>query len=221
MIVDIPDLLNATELTAIQSVLAQSEFIDGKLSAGSNAQAHKHNEELQQNQESYSALNNVVMTRLVQHPLYLQAALPRNIASPIYARYHDGMDYGYHVDDPIMGPVNSRYRSDVSITVFLNAPGDYEGGELRIKGQMGDVAIKLPAGHAVIYPSSSLHCITPVTRGERLVAVTWVQSHVRDPQQRELLLQMHQLRDHLTDNANALAQLDLCQANLLRMWADT
>ena len=220
MIVDIPDLLNATELTAIQSVLAQSKFIDGKLSAGSNARDFKHNEELEQNQDSYSALNNVVMTRLVQNPLYLQAALPRHIASPIYARYHDGMDYGYHVDDPIMGPLNGRYRSDVSITVFLNAPEEYEGGELSIKGPMGDISIKLPAGNAVVYPSSSLHCITPVTRGERLVAVTWVQSHIRDPQQRELLFQLHQLRDQLTDKPEALSDLDLCHANLLRMWAE-
>ncbi len=220
MIVDIPDLLNVTELEAIQSVLAQSRFVDGKLSAGSNARVFKHNEELEQDQASYSALNNVVMTRLVQHPRYLQAAFPRHIAAPIYARYSDGMDYGYHVDDPIMGPLNGRYRSDVSITVFLNSPEDYDGGELSIKGQLGDVLIKLPAGHAVVYPSSSLHCVKPVTRGERLVAVTWLQSHVRDPQQRELLLQLHQLRDQLTDNPEALSELDLCHANLLRMWAE-
>ncbi len=220
MIVEIPDLLSATELTAIQTVLAQSEFIDGKLSAGSNAKDHKNNEELQQDQDSYGALNNVVMTRLVQHPVYLQSALPKHIAAPIYARYHNGMGYGYHVDDPIMGPVQSRYRSDVSITVFLNGPDDYKGGELSIRGQMGDTLVKLPAGHAVIYPSSSLHAITPVTEGQRLVAVTWVQSHVRDPQQRELLLQLHQLRNQLTDKPEALSQLDLSYANLLRMWAE-
>ncbi len=220
MIVEIPDLLSATELTAIQSVLAQSEFIDGKLSAGSNAKDHKNNEELKADQDSYSALNNVVMTRLVQHPLYLQAALPRFIASPIYARYHDGMGYGYHVDDPIMGPAQSRYRSDLSITVFLNDPDDYEGGELCIQEQMGETSIKRPAGHAIIYPSSSLHCVKPVTAGQRLVAVTWLQSHVRDPQQRQLLLQLNQLRDHLTDEPEALSQLDLSYANLLRMWAE-
>lgn len=220
MIVDIPELLNTTELAAIQSVLTQATFIDGKLSAGSNARRHKNNQELQADQDSYSALNNVVMTRLVQHPLYLSATMPRHIASPIYARYHDGMSYGYHVDDPIMGPINSRYRSDLSITIFLNAPEDYEGGELSIRGMMGEVSIKRPAGHAIIYPSSSLHRVKPVTRGQRLVAVTWLQSHVRDPQQRELLLQLHQLRDHLADNPDGLSRLDLCHANLLRMWAE-
>jgi PKHD-type hydroxylase len=163
------------------------------------------------------------MGSLVQHPVYRAGALPLKVATPFYARYTPGMAYGDHVDDPIMGPEGGRYRTDLSITVFLNEPGDYDGGELVIRTSFGDTGVKLPAGDAVMYPSSSLHHVAPVTRGARLVAVTWVQSLVRDPARRELLYELHQVRERLLQHepdAKDTARVNRIYVNLVRMWSD-
>ena len=222
MLITIPDLLDSRQLEAVCAVLRQGRFVDGRRSAGMRAAAAKNNLELAPDEETYAALNDVVMTRLVKHPLYLQAALPARIAAPIYARYTPGMEYGGHIDDPLMGPPDARYRSDLSITIFLNSPAEYEGGELSIRTAAGEQDIKLDAGHAVIYPADTWHAVKPVTAGERLVALTWVQSLVRRADQRELLLQLDRAREALRqgDNAPALQQVDLCYANLFRMWAE-
>jgi PKHD-type hydroxylase len=133
------------------------------------------------------------------------------------------MTYGEHVDDPIMGSTGPRFRSDVSMTIFLNPPETYDGGELAIRTPFGEQRVKLPAGDAVVYPSSSLHRVTEVSRGERLVALTWIQSYVRDPAQRELLYELNLAREHLLKSAPddaATAYLDRSYANLVRMWSD-
>ncbi|MDH3389132.1 MAG: Fe2+-dependent dioxygenase [Gammaproteobacteria bacterium] len=222
MLVKIPDVLNPTQLEAVCSVLRQSEFVDGKLSAGRHARVNKNNLELAAAQDSFEALNNVVMTQLVQHPVYLQTAMPAKICAPIYARYTSGMEYGGHIDDPIMGAPDSRYRSDISISIFLNAAEEYEGGELCIESAGGSTDIKLPAGHALLYPSTSYHSVRKVTAGERLVAVTWVQSHIRRADQREILVRLAQAREMLAleGQGPALQRVDLCYANLFRMWAE-
>lgn len=223
MLVTIPDLLNPAQLDAVCSVIRRGNFVDGKLSAGKDAQVIKNNQELAPDEDSYSALNNVVMTELVQNPVYLQTAMPARICAPIYARYEPGMAYGGHIDDPIMGPPGSRYRSDISITIFLNRPEEYEGGELCIESSAGNTEIKLAAGHAVLYPSTSYHSVKQVTRGERLVAITWVQSHIRRADQREILIQLDQAREALAKNPGSHVhhQVNLCYANLFRMWAET
>ena len=222
MLIKIPGILDSTQLSAVRSVLQQCNFTDGKFSAGSNAQKHKTNQELAASEDQLDALNSVVMTQLVRHPTYLNAALPAKISLPIYARYLTGMSYGYHIDDPIMGGPTARYRSDISISVFLNDPDDYEGGELCIETEFGTEQIKLPAGHAVLYPSSSRHAVNPVTAGERLVAIAWLQSMVRDPQQRQILFQLHQAREQLgslsTDDARQ--NIEDSYTNLVRMWAE-
>ena len=222
MLVKIPDLINPTQLEAVCSVLRQGNFVDGRLSAGKHARANKNNQELAPTQDTFEALNNVVMTQLVQHPLYLQTAMPARICAPIYARYTSGMEYGGHIDDPVMGPMDSRYRSDISISIFLNPPDEYEGGELCIESSQGSSEIKLPAGHAILYPSTSYHSVKPVTAGERLVAVTWVQSYIRRADQREILVQLDQARESLAlENDNpAFKRVELCYANLFRMWAE-
>lgn len=222
MLVKIPDVLDSTQLAAVRSVLHQCNFVDGKLSAGANAQKHKSNEELAANEDQLDALNSVVMTQLIRHPTYLSAALPVKISLPIYARYTTGMSYGYHIDDPIMGAAAARYRSDISITVFLSNPDDYEGGEFSIDTQFGSEQIKLPAGHALLYPSSSRHAVNPVTGGERLVAIAWLQSMVRNPAQRQILYQLYQAREQLDHNsATDLRQkLEDSYTNLIRMWAE-
>jgi len=222
MLVKIPDLLDGRQLEAVCAELRRGEFVDGRLSAGKRAAAGKHNQELAPTPESFAALNNVVMTQLVRHPLYLQTALPARICAPIYARYTAGMAYGRHIDDPLMGAPGERYRSDISITIFLNAPAEYEGGELCIETAAGPCEVKLPAGHAVLYPSGSYHAVRPVTAGERLVALSWVQSLVRRADQREILVELDRARQALAppENAATLQRIDLCYANLFRMWAE-
>ncbi len=222
MVVTIPDLLTPTQLEALCSVLRQGEFVDGKLSAGNDARHNKNNLELGADAERFDALNNVVMTALVRHPRYLQTTLPAKISAPIYARYLAGMEYGGHIDDPIMGAPGARYRSDISISIFLNAPEEYDGGELCIETATGSQAYKLAAGSALLYPSTCYHAVTPVNSGERLVAVTWVQSHIRRADQREILLQLDQARDLLAGDGNTESyhKVNLCYANLFRMWAD-
>ena len=224
MLLVIPDILSQTKLNEIQTILAQATFVDGRLSAGGHAIRVKHNQELPPQAEQQQRLNQLVMNTLVQHPLFQQAALPHRIASPFYARYTQGQAYGDHIDDPVMGPTPAqRYRSDISCTVFLNSPDDYDGGELLIRATFGEQTIKLPAGHAVIYPSSSLHQVSEVTRGERLVAVTWIQSLVRDAARRELLYELSQARDSLMQSqpdATVTNQVDHSYVNLVRMWTE-
>jgi PKHD-type hydroxylase len=145
------------------------------------------------------------------------------VADPIVARYEPGMTYGDHVDDPIMGTSGPRFRTDVSMTIFLNPPEAYEGGELTIRTPFGDRQVKLPAGDAVIYPSSSLHKVAEVRSGERLVALTWIQSYVRDAARRELLYELNLAREGLLKEApgsETTGYVDRSYANLLRMWAD-
>ena len=224
MLLQIPKVLSKDKLTVLQAILAKSQFIDGKLSAGMAAERVKNNEELAGDAREIQQLNNLVMGSLVQHPVYQSATLPIKIASPFYARYRPGMTYGDHVDDPVMGPPQGRYRSDVSTTVFLNEPDSYEGGELVIRTSFGDQQIKLPAGYAVVYPSSSLHHVAEVTQGERLVAVTWAQSMVRDAARRELLYELNQARESLLKQRpeeDETKRVDVAYVNLIRMWAET
>jgi PKHD-type hydroxylase len=222
MVVTIPELLTPTQLEALCSVLRQGKFVDGRLSAGTDARHGKNNLELGADTARFAALNNVVMTALVQHPLYLQTALPAKISAPIYARYLAGMEYAGHIDDPLMGAPGARYRSDISISIFLNAPEEYDGGELCIETATGSQAFKLAAGSALLYPSTCYHAVTAVNSGERLVAVTWVQSHIRRADQREILLQLDQARAMLAGDGNAecYRKVNLCYANLFRLWAD-
>jgi len=219
----IPSVLDRSELDMVRRMLAGAPFVDGKLSAGQVAKRVKHNQEVDRRARELEQLNNLVMGKLVQHPVYRSAALPLRVAAPYYARYAPGMQYGDHVDDPVMGADGVLYRSDVSITVFLGDPAGYDGGELVINTPFGEQQVKLPAGDAVMYPSSSLHRVAEVTRGQRLVAVTWLQSLVRDPQRRELLYELGLAREKLLreqPGAEASERVDRSYVNLVRMWAD-
>lgn len=223
MLTPLPAVLNRDELAALRPLLTQARFIDGKLSAGSAAKRVKNNQEIDRQSQQLERLNNIVMGNLVRHPVYRAAALPLHVAAPFYARYAPGMSYGEHLDDPIMGSDGMLYRSDIAITVFLNAPEDYDGGELSIRTPFGMQTTKLAAGDAVMYPSSSLHRVNEVTRGERLVAVTWVQSLVRDAAQRELLYDLYRARETLLARAPAAeetAQVSAAYMNLVRMWSE-
>ncbi len=223
MLIEIPGLLNAAQLEKLHQTLGGARFVDGKLSAGMAAARVKHNEELAQEPERLQLLYRILMSSLGHNATFKRFALPNKVADFIFARYQPGMAYGDHVDDPIMGSGGPRFRTDVSMTVFLNQPEDYEGGELVIRTPYGEKQVKLAAGGAVIYPSSSLHHVAEVTRGERLVALTWIQSFVRDAARRELLFELDQARDHLLRTApddEHSKLVDRSYANLLRMWAD-
>lgn len=221
MILRIKNVLNHSTIQHVQSLLSEAMFVDGSLSAGSLAAKVKHNEELSLQSPLHQQLNQNVMSALVQNSQYQAAVLPLKVATAFYSRYQTGMSYGAHVDDAVMGPVSGRYRSDVSTTVFLNSPTDYEGGELVIHTQYRKESVKLEAGDAVVYPSGSLHEVAEVTSGERLVAVTWAQSMVKATEQREMLFNISQIRESLTThNDDEKARLDQVYANLLRMWSE-
>lgn len=223
MLLTIPDLLNPAQIDKIHQTLEGAPFVDGKLTAGFAAARVKHNEELRPEPERMQRLIRIIMASLGHHPTFRFGVLPQRVADPIIARYTPGMAYGEHVDDPIMGTTGPRFRSDVSMTIFLNDPASYEGGELVIRTPFGEQRVKLVAGAAVVYPSSSLHRVAPVTSGERLVALTWIQSHVRDPARRELLYELNLARERLLREApgeDSTAYVDRSYANLVRMWAD-
>jgi len=224
MLLKIPSVLSHDELEVARQMLAAAPFVDGKASAGQVAKRVKQNLEVDRRAvRDLEALNNLVMGNLVQHPLYRSGALALRVAAPYYARYTPGMRYGDHVDDPVMGADGHLYRSDISITVFLNDPSSYDGGELVVNTPFGEQQVKLPAGDAVMYPSSSLHRVAEVTRGERLVAVTWLQSLVRDPARRELLHELNGVRERLLAREPESEDAKLVNktyVNLVRMWGD-
>ncbi|MEW7998131.1 MAG: Fe2+-dependent dioxygenase [Candidatus Thiodiazotropha endolucinida] len=223
MLVQIDDLLQQAQLDKIDQILAQAEFVDGKLTAGKAAQRVKNNQELKGEPRQMELLIRILTSAMANNETFRSAVLPYRMADPIFARYQPGMTYGDHVDDPLMGLSGQRFRSDVSMTIFLREPETYEGGELVVRTTFGEKRVKLPAGSAVIYPSSSLHHVAEVTRGERLVALAWIQSYVRDPAKRELLYELDQAREHLLVTApdtESTGLVDKSYANLLRMWGD-
>jgi PKHD-type hydroxylase len=223
MLLTIPDLLNPAQLDKIHETLEGAEFVDGRLTAGFAAARVKQNQEMRPEPRRMQRLIRILMSSLGHNETFRFAALPHRVADPIIARYQPGMTYGDHVDDPIMGSSGPRFRSDVSMTIFLSSPEDYDGGELVIRTAFGNRQVKLSAGDAVIYPSSSLHRVEEVTRGQRTVALTWIQSYVRDPARRELLYELNLAREHLLREAPGTehtGQVDRSYANLVRMWSE-
>jgi PKHD-type hydroxylase len=222
MLIEIPQLLNPAQLDKIHEMLGGARFVDGRLSAGMAASRVKDNEELALEPDLLQRLYRVVMASVGHSEVFRSAVLPARVADFIFARYQPGMRYGDHVDDPIMGQ-GPKFRSDVSMTIFLNAPDSYAGGELVIRTPFGEQQVKLAAGHAVVYPSASVHRVAEVTRGQRLVALTWIQSFVRDAARRELLYELDQSRQQLLrgdPESDVTKNVDRCYVNLLRMWAD-
>ncbi|MCW9047337.1 MAG: Fe2+-dependent dioxygenase [Gammaproteobacteria bacterium] len=223
MLVSIPDVLSKQQLKSVRELLENADYVDGRLSAGKTARKVKKNHELATDSKLHGQLNNIVMNSLFNHPVYQAAVLPHRLATPFYARYEPGETYGQHVDDPIMGPMQGRYRTDVSTTLFLNEPDEYAGGEIVIQSQSGEQNIKLNAGSAITYPSGSLHKVAEVTQGTRLVAVTWAQSLVRDAEKRELLFNLHKTRETLQKkypDDDEVVKIDHTYINLMRMWAE-
>lgn len=223
MLLHLKNVLTPDQLQGARAMLAKLTFVDGKASTGMAAARVKNNQEADRQTPEIGNLDNLVMGSLVRHPAYRTGALALKVAAPFYARYVPGMRYGDHVDDPIMGGEDGLYRTDIAITIFLNDPASYEGGELVVNAAFGEQKIKLPAGDAVMYPASSRHRVAEVTRGERLVAVTWVQSLVRDPARRELLYELNQVRERMLKAApdtEDTARINAVYVNLVRMWSE-
>ena len=223
MLLHLRECLTPDQLEMVRTLLARVPFVDGRASAGLAAARVKNNQEADRQATEIHDLDNLVMGCLVRHSVYRAGALALKVAAPFYARYTPGMRYGDHVDDPVMGAGEGLYRTDIAITIFLNEPANYGGGELVVCTASGENSVKLPAGDAVLYPASNLHRVTEVTRGKRLVAVTWVQSLVRDPQRRELLYQLNQVRERLLQEqpaAEDTARINSVYVNLVRMWGE-
>ena len=222
MLIQIKNVLGPQELEKINDYLAKAKFVDGKLSAGTVAAEVKNNQEISRDDPIIEHLNTLVMGNLVRHPVYQRAALPLRVASPFYACYTDGMEYGEHIDDPVMG-TEQRYRSDLAITIFLNNPDEYSGGELCIHTEFGEQAIKYAAGDAVMYPATTRHRVAKVTGGKRLVAVSWIQSMVKDNDQRNILYQLSCAREKLLrkqPGEEHTKQIDWAYVNLVRRWSE-
>ena len=223
MLLTIPEVFDKQKLENIQDLLSKMTFHDGKLSAGKNARNVKHNEEIQASRQQQEYLDQLIMTTLANNAIFRDAVLPHQVSQPVIARYTKGMQYGNHIDDPIMGGAGGRFRADVALTLFLNAPEDYSGGELIIETTFGTQQVKLPAGDVVVYPASSVHRVNEVQSGQRLVAVCWIQSLVRNPEKRSILYELAQARDHLMavqQGETITQQVDHTYVNLVRMWSE-
>lgn len=217
----IPSLLTAEELNEIDKLIAKSEFIDGKLTASLAAKDVKNNLQLAPGNESIENIHEIINNALKQSPLFNIAALLKDVFPFIVSKYTPGKYYGWHVDSPIMG--NPPIRTDLAMTVFLSEPDTYEGGELVIQSDSTVTSFKPAKGDAVLYPCQYLHCVNEIKRGERLAAVTWIQSNVKDAEQRQILFQLNQVHSALyqeAPNAPATNLLLQTHSNLFRMWAE-
>ena len=194
MLITIDDVLDPASVRRFRELLDAADWIDGRITAGSLATTVKRNQQLDVESDLAVSLGNQLLRVLGNHPLFLSAALPEKIVPPRFNRYADGGNFGTHVDSAIMRVerANLTLRSDLSATLFLSDPDEYDGGELLIETPFGAQSVKLPAGALVLYPSSSLHQVTPVTRGARTCAFFWIQSLVRDEGERTLLFDLDQ-----------------------------
>ncbi len=223
MLLRIPDILDTGELASLGSALASAQFEDGMATAGAGTRGVKRNLQLPQGGELAQRLAPVVLAALRRTPLFFSATLPKQIIGPIFNRYDAGMSYGDHLDTALVSAaVPVRY--DIAVTLFLTEPEQYEGGELVIQDSFGSHRVKLPAGAAIVYPSSSVHRVETVTRGMRLAAVLWVESVVRDEARRRILFEIDLTLGNLarkTSGEPEISSLTTVYHNLLRMWAET
>jgi PKHD-type hydroxylase len=227
MLVTIPDVLSVGQLASIDEVLRGRDgaWVDGRVSAGHQGAQVKRNMQLQEGSADALRFGDMILASLERNPRFISAALPNRVYPPMFNRYEMGMQFGNHVDGAvrIMPSTGAKIRIDLSVTVFLCEPDTYDGGELLVEDTYGVHQVKLPAGHMVVYPASSLHKVSPVTRGTRFASFFWVQSLVRDDAQRTLLYDLDNAIQRLgATGADETARVHLasCYHNLLRMWTD-
>ena len=222
MIFTIDQILNPDELTEIKQALSRAEFVDGKLTAGWHAKLVKNNQQLKTG-TTQKVLKSKIRTALNRNALFQSAIRPKSIHSLLFSQYQADMSYDTHVDNALMRGDSGLCRSDISFTLFLNSPDEYEGGELTIEGVQSEQSYKLDIGSAIFYPSTTLHRVNPVTKGTRLVVVGWVQSIVRESGDREILFDLETARRTIFAKSGKTPEFDLVSksiANLLRKWAE-
>ncbi|HEX3486961.1 MAG TPA: Fe2+-dependent dioxygenase [Micropepsaceae bacterium] len=222
----IPNVLSAEQVEECRKTLAAAEWTDGKATAGYLSSRVKDNVQLPEGHPVARRLGTMILDALDTNQLFISAALPLKVVPPLFNRYAGGQSYGGHIDGavrPVFGTPH-RVRTDLSATLFLSAPEDYDGGELVVEEKTGERRIKLPAGDMVLYPGTSVHRVQPVTRGERLAAFFWIQSMVREEAKRDILFELDTALQQLgrdTPGHPSLVQIAGCYHNLLRLWSDT
>ena len=225
MLLQIPEVLSAEQILAGRKVLENNDWVDGRITAGHQSARAKDNLQLPEDNEHARQLGNTILQALENNPLFMAAALPLKVFPPLFNRYQDGQSFGNHVDNAIRQVTGTphRVRTDLSATLFFSNPDEYDGGELVVEDTYGVHSVKLPAGHLILYPASSLHHVRPVTRGARLASFFWIQSMVRDDGERTLLFDLdiaiQRLISDLPDHPSVV-ELTSLYHNLLRRWAD-
>jgi len=226
MFLRIAKLLNADQIAQIVAMMDGARYKEGRETGGAAIQDIKNNQQVdRENSDGVAEADKLLLAALAGNGSLRASVLPKRILPPYYVKYTPGMAYGAHVDNPMMAAETGgpALRTDVSVTVFLNAPEDYDGGELQIKGDMGDAKIKLPAGDAVVYPTGAIHQVLPVTKGERRVAVSWMQSMIADPTRRRIVYELDLVCQSLhakMPNSDEHRALMRNYGNLLRLWAE-
>jgi len=229
MLITIPDVLNAEQITLARKLLAEAEWVDGRVTAGYQSARAKDNLQIPEEHPIARQVGTMILQALTKNLLFLSAALPLHVVPPLFNRYSGGQSFGTHVDGAIrnLPGTSHRIRTDLSATLFFAAPDEYDGGELAVEDTYGIKTVKLPPGHMVLYPSTSLHHVKPVTRGERLCSFFWIQSMVRDDGKRMLLFDLDLGIQRLSRDlpkepvaAQTAVQLTGVYHNLLRQWAE-
>ncbi len=226
MMLHIPNVLTAEQVARCRDVMVKADWVDGNVTAGHQSRKVKHNLQLPEESQTARDLGDMVLKALYRSPLFMSAVLPKQVFPPLFNRYDAGMTFGSHVDNAIRShstmPV--RIRTDVSATLFISSPDDYDGGELTVEDTYGEHSVKLPAGDMVIYPGTSLHNVTPITRGSRIASFFWIQSLIRDVSQRALLFDLDMAIIRLTQDHPdhpSIVNLTSVYHNLLRQWSET
>jgi PKHD-type hydroxylase len=225
MLLQIPEVLSAEQILGCRKVLESNEWVDGRITAGHQSARAKDNLQLAEDNEDARQLGNTILQALENNPLFMAAALPLKVFPPLFNRYQDGQSFGNHVDNAIRQVTGTphRVRTDLSATLFFSNPDEYDGGELVVEDTYGVHSVKLPAGHLILYPASSLHHVRPVTRGARLASFFWIQSMVRDDGERSLLFDLdvaiQRLMSDVPDHPSVV-ELTSLYHNLLRRLAD-
>ncbi len=223
MILQIPDVLDAAQFAHARRLLDDADWVDGRITAGPQSARVKDNAQLAEDHPVARELGTVILSTLARHPLFLSAALPLRVFPPLFNRYTGGQSFGNHVDNAIRHASGVPMRTDLSATLFLAGPDEYDGGELVVEDTYGRHSVKLPAGHLILYPSTSLHHVRPVTRGARVASFFWIQSMVRSDEQRTLLVDLDTAIQRMTPDVPGhpgLVQLTAVYHNLVRRWAE-
>lgn len=225
MLIPVPDVLDAAAVARARQILDSAEWVDGRVTAGHQSARAKDNQQLAEGSPAARELGAMILGALQRNPLFISAALPLHVFPPLFNRYRGGQSFGTHVDNSIRQVPGTahRIRTDLSATLFFRSPDEYDGGELVVEDTYGVQRVKLPAGHLILYPATSLHHVTPVTRGERVSSFFWIQSMVRGDADRALLFDLDSAIQRLGGDAESqrtAVQLTGVYHNLLRRWAE-